>query len=481
MIFPDLLFTGTRPGKKLDVFVFDDMKLNSMIKEDVIEIMRSVCNSTDILARQEMFKEIFLNSALRGHLYKLKENMDRILQLATRYGAIRCENEKYLVFLVLTDAVMNFYYKAAEYESTPALYKRFRDFFKKQTEESNYDLIRTELDKNLISAEPLLYMTYKNINETLRISSERPVTYMSQLIKCSKDLNIENVQPQNMAPHLINPVLINSAARLYPEIFKAAKTFYEKFHDFYNGKLLIYKSSLDFYLEIYEFTEKIKKHGISFCYPVISADKKINIFSAYDVTLLTKGETEIIPNDAYFDKSDPFFYLTGANGGGKTTYLRTVGITCLLFLNGCPAPCVNAEIYPLSSVYTHFPRDERFNGAGRNADEIIRVDEILSNIDGNSLVLLNETFSTTSEENSVMLTENLANKLYDNGEFGVYVTHVHAIENTKISYLNVLIDRDDSNRRTFKVAKQQSVYSSFAYDILKKYALTKEDLSIRFK
>ena len=60
--------------------------------------------------------------------------------------------------------------------------------------------------------------------------------------------------------------------------------------------------------------------------------------------------TNIVPNDILFNEKT-FFFLTGANGGGKTTYLRSVGIAVILFLSGCPIPCEGAEIYPLDNVY----------------------------------------------------------------------------------------------------------------------------------
>ena len=59
----------------------------------------------------------------------------------------------------------------------------------------------------------------------------------------------------------------------------------------------------------------IMSKGIPVCFPKIAETKKIDISSAYDITLLTKGETNIIPNDVYFDEKEPFFYLTGGGLG----------------------------------------------------------------------------------------------------------------------------------------------------------------------
>lgn len=86
-----------------------------------------------------------------------------------------------------------------------------------------------------------------------------------------------------------------------------------------------------------------------------SDGRAIKLTQAYDITLLEKDEHNIIPNDVELTEKEPLFFLTGANGGGKTTYLRTVGVSVTMFLCGAPAPCAAAEIAPLKCVYTHFP------------------------------------------------------------------------------------------------------------------------------
>ena len=224
----------------------------------------------------------------------------------------------------------------------------------------------------------------------------------------------------------------------------------------------------------------MRRAGIPLCYPTIAAERMVEVHDAYDITLMTKDEMKIIPNDISFHAEEPFFYLTGANGGGKTTYLRAVAVTLLLFMAGCPIAAENAVIYPPDSLFTHFPRDERFDRIGRFEDEERRVNDILDRMSGNSVVLLNETYSTTSEESAVELTNKLADRLYDAGVYGIYITHQHGLGETRIPYLNVVVDRDDANRSTYKVAKRRNEQGSLALDVLRRYRLTAEDLAERF-
>jgi DNA mismatch repair protein MutS len=486
MNYPDLMFLAGSSGVKIDTSVFEDLKLTAMIREDIIEAMRTPCGAQDIIARQSMFRSI-ANPETRAHIKKLSQDIDTVSSLAERFAKARCDNEKHIIYLNLAQAVSLFFSDAAFYECDNILYKRFRDYFVERLNRENYKQLAADVAQIIPKAEGALQSNFKLADNTLRISAEIPETYMAHLLICASNLGLSGVQSQHMVPKLLDPTIINAMARLYPEIFAGISAFYNKHKNFFEPEILRYKVEIDFYLVMADVFDRIHAAGIPMSFPKITDTKRIDIINAYDVTLITKGETSVIPNDIYFDESEPFFYLTGANGGGKTTYLRTVGVTCLLFINGCPAPCDRAEIFPLSSLFTHFPHDERFNNTGRYAEEQSRIDIILNSIsettasEGCSLVLLNETYSTTSEEKARSLTTSLADRLYHSGDFGVYVTHQHNVGETEIPYLNVLIDHGDQNRRTFKVAKQKSVYSSYAYDILKKYALTKEDLDRRFK
>ena len=131
-------------------------------------------------------------------------------------------------------------------------------------------------------------------------------------------------------------------------------------------------------------------------------------------------------------------------------------------------------------MFTHFPQDERFEADGRYADEQRRVGEILSAHGGNSLILLNETYATTNEELAVTSTLELTDKLKRSGSFTLYITHQHGLESAGVPFLSVIVDRDDQNRRTYRIARRQEAEGSYASDILRRYALDEEALKRRF-
>ncbi len=481
MIFPDLIYTGEMPAVTLDPIVFEDMKLNSMIREDITEVMGRLCGGEDIAARQAVFAALD-EGDVTDYFEGLARIAAKMADLDEAYREARCDEERQYIFLHLIRSVCDFVHAAAggKDESDSLFVRRFIGAFR----EYAADKLFCELDRR--SASVLEDMTDVTKNsfiiegEHLKVVRTCEDTLSERIRRCASDLGIAQLPEKKPVERRLTVDTVKAIAGLYPAQAGALSELYESYHKVYDADICKYRVQLDFYLQIKALMKKIASYGIPVRYPRLTEEKKIEIRSAYDVTLLTKQNGGIIPNDISFSKEEPFFYLTGANGGGKTTYLRTVGNAVLLALCGCPVPCEDAELYPMKRLYTHFPRDERFDNTGRFVDEEMRIAKITADADDESLVLLNETYSTTNEETATRLTAELADKLHSAGVFGIYITHQHGLDSGKIPYLNVVIDTDDGNRRTYKVARRKESAGSFARDILVKYRLTAEQLKARF-
>jgi Mismatch repair ATPase (MutS family) len=465
---------------KTDFCVYDDLKLTSLISGDVIAVIENPCCAADIIHRQNMFRTLE-NTAVLDCFKLLADNMARLDNLDSAYSTARTDNEKHIIFAALMDALMTFMKNAvADKNNTCELYERFRMYFTTELEKNHYKKVIADLSGLDESVKLIRANIFKIHGENIKIAKGTPVTFIDRIAECADNLGLNGLNIRMSVNKQLASTITDTIADLYPEEMRQFKEFYEANKNYYIKDILRYKTEIAFYLEFIKVFNDIKSNGIPMCYPTVAESRKINVTDAYDITLLTKNQKSIIPNDIDFDDNEPFFYLTGANGGGKTTYLRTVGITVMMFLNGCPTACRKAEIYPMYKVFTHFPRDERFENTGRFDEEQARVDGIIAQTDSDSLVLLNETYSTATEEDAVALTGKLADTIYKGDAYGIYITHQHGISETEIPYLNVVVDRNDENRRTYKVAKRRNEHGSYAADVLKKYSLTRETLSERF-
>ncbi len=479
MTYPSLLYIAKPQNTPTDMTVFEDVKLTALLGEDACEAMQIPLDAENILARQEFFREIEDDgffARLKG-LYSITE---KIAAYHDRYVSGATEIERNCALVGLLTSYTEFCTASASLDGKGAIAGRFTDFFKSEIDKPYFKRLKSDCDATVERVAELGRHMLFISGETIRVSQNPPESFVSRIARCASELGIKGDADAEKSFRPLASPIIDAAVSLYPDAVNAISRFCEDNRVFFEKQLLEYKTALAFYLRMAEVFARVRRADIPLCYAKIADKRIINVHDAYDITLMTKDEMKIIPNDISFSADEPFFYLTGANGGGKTTYLRAVGVTLLMFVAGCPIAAESAEIYPPDAIFTHFPRDERFDRIGRFEDEERRVNDIIDRLTSNSLVLLNETYSTTSEESALELTGKLAERLYGAGVYGIYITHQHGLGETKIPYLNVVVDRDDANRRTYKVAKRRNEQGSLALDVLKRYRLTAEALTERF-
>ncbi len=474
-----LLFTSPKIKSSPD-FICEDLKLDLLFPPEVLEIFLFRPTSENITRRREMFAELLKSPSLYDGLSELQQILLRASELYRSLNRAICEAADIYVFPHLFSAVSEFSHKASCLSAHSAALSEFSEEFKALCALSEFqeaEGVIPELINELKSASVFFIKTDQG---NARLQKENDSDITSALLECARELNIE-LQPKDSGKVVLQKGLAEGIQRLNPTVFEKAAVFYKNYRTLISGEIFEYLNELKFILNVTDFTRNAENSGLPCAFPEISKGKELHLSSVYDITLLKKEGTVIVPNDINFTENEPFFYLTGANGGGKTTYLRAVGCAVLMFSAGAPVFCEGGECPVFDSVLTHFPRDERFEGSGRFFDEIRRVDELLTYQSGNSLILLNETYATTGEDKAREYTDDLARRLYQSGNFGLYITHQHDVKEAQIPFLGVVVDESDSNRRTYRIEKRRLPPKSFAKDILEKYGLTRERLKELFK
>ena len=478
-MLPSLLYLKGKGGKTIPPHVFDDLQLTQLLKRDAITVSSAVCGPDDILARHDVFRSLEAPD-VRSHFVALHRSVTTLSRLDAQLASAKCESERNAIFVTLMHEYRDFMRRASKSVGSGTFCSNFSSYFANECDTQRFASLSEAVDRLFPAMTEMQYNVLKIDGEKYRLAPGKMPTYIEALKKRTEELGIEPPQLLAAPPRSLSPAIIGATARLYPSLFAQFAQFREQFAHQYDRSVLAYRAELGFYLALCKLFDRVREAGIPLTYPRLAKKRVYRVRDAYDITLLAKNVTNIIPNDIDFTPEEPFFYLTGANGGGKTTYLRAVGVSAVFLLWGCPMPCHAAEVHPPSCLFTHFPRDERFESKGRSFDEVDRVNEILAAADGNSMALFNETYSATSEDKAVSMTQELAQKLYDSKIFGLYITHQHGLADHGVPFLNVVIDREDNNRRTFKVERRRAVSGSFARDVLKKYGLTREALEERF-
>lgn len=286
--------------------------------------------------------------------------------------------------------------------------------------------------------------------------------------------------------HRADGAVVDAYCAVYPDVLDKARRLSEEYAllltEYWQMEdILLYSREIGFAREAALYTRRVEEMGYPTCLPTPSGERCVRLRDLRDVSLLGREMrgADVVPNDVTMQDDARFFYVTGANGGGKTTFLRSLGIAVLFFLTGCPVAARSGEIWPFARLCTHFPSQENFEDTGRFVDELRRADEIRSAADADTMALFNETFSGTDEKKSEEYSRRLAEDIHAAGAFGLYVTHIHSLTHGKIPTLAAVIDENDENRRTYRISRMDGTDCSFAGDILKKYRLTEEGLAER--
>ena len=249
---------------------------------------------------------------------------------------------------------------------------------------------------------------------------------------------------------------------------------------------------LVFYTRWAEYIEKKEQEGWSFCKPQVRKKRGkaagMEAEGLYNLKLIATEKPEnVIPNDLAFDPEKRVYVLTGANRGGKTTVTQAVGQLFILAQSGISVPAARFSYDPADSVLTHFPADEdKTLDLGRLGEECRRFRELFVRCTPDSLLLLNETFSTTSFEEGYFIAADAVRAILGRGTRTIYNTHMHKLAQDLDTVINSgnaegkavsLVAETKEGRHSFRVRIAPPEGQSFARDIAEKYGVTYESLT----
>jgi DNA mismatch repair protein MutS len=194
-----------------------------------------------------------------------------------------------------------------------------------------------------------------------------------------------------------------------------------------------------FYVQAAMLARRVESMGLPVCLPEIApiAARTSEIADCYNLQLALHLSSNlpgqdvgrrVVANDVSLGSDGRIVILTGPNQGGKTTYMQAIGQAQVLAQAGLFVPGKSARISPVDGIYTHYPAEERLElGTGRFGDEARRIRAIFEQVTRRSLVLLNESLSTTNLADSLYLAQDIVRVLRRIGLRAIYTTHLHEL------------------------------------------------------
>ena len=457
----------------------EDSRLSELITSNAMSILMHPCSAEGINARQIFIRELEEDKEKYNCCLRLKADLVTLDSCEISRRSSVSDGEKAFKTIRQLKAFTSCIDRILDIKSESPLVKRLQDFW--NVENKDYiDGIRADIKEGEALIDSIGEFIFRLDSSGFSVMKNTGgVDYVDELNCICRNLDIKITPPSRMNLR-IEGAISDGLELLYPKVFKRLYEIEKKYIDLPERQVFGYKKELDFCYEIIELKKKAEANGIASCYPRISEKICFTAENAHDISLLHKKSEKIVPNDISFADDTKFCFLTGANGGGKTTYLRTVTINLILGVCGCPVFCSSATVYPFKRVMTHFPEDERFSDIGRLVEEQKRIRQMLDIADDKCFILFNETFSGTDDVKGCRMTMETVDEIKKKNALGLFVTHFHEVVKMNLPMLSTMIDENNDNRRMFKIVmKNGGINSSFANDILKKYRLDRVSLENR--
>ena len=237
------------------------------------------------------------------------------------------------------------------------------------------------------------------------------------------------------------------------------------------GFFAMLRAELGFYVGCLNLHERLQAAGGTTCYPipVAGGSPALSASDLYDVPLTLQLDTRAVGSDVDAD-GKALVLVTGANQGGKSTFLRSVGVAQLMLQSGM---FVAAERFAASvrpGLFTHYRREEDTEmRSGKLDEELSRMSVIADAIGPGCLLLCNESFSATNEREGSEIARQAVRALLEGGVTVVFVTHLYDLGSRLHAQrletaLFLRAEREADGRRTFRIVEGEPLPTSYGED-----------------
>jgi len=312
---------------------------------------------------------------------------------------------------------------------------------------------------------------------------QEPLSASTGLRVLSTDWELPPVQANSGWMSYVETRILDLVAQLFPEPFRALEKFSSRWPRFRDQVLMDFEREVQLYLAYLDLVTRLQDTGNHFCYPTFATNtRSLKAKESYDISLaweLGKNGQHPVPNSFHLENNECILLVTGPNHGGKTSFARAIGQLHHLGMLGFPVPGLKAEISFTDRIFTHFERketNERFTG--KLKEDLVRIHNALDSATSSSIMILNETFSSTSVADARYLASRVIHTMLQKRIRGAYVTFLDELVNISDQMVSMvaLVDPHDPTKRTYRLERRSPMGMAYALVLAERYGLTRESI-----
>jgi DNA mismatch repair ATPase MutS len=232
------------------------------------------------------------------------------------------------------------------------------------------------------------------------------------------------------------------------------------------------RAELAFYVGCLNLHERLLSQGEPLCFPTPApAGTRRHEFSGLSDVCLSLNMGRRVVSNTVNAGGRSLIIITGANQGGKSTFLRSIGLAQIMMQCGmfvC-AEVFSAELCP--ALFTHYKREEDATmNRGKLDEELARVSDIVDDLRPNSMLLFNESFAATNEREGSEIAKQIVAALLERRIKVFYVTHLYhfarsIFDGNRADTAFLRAERNPDGKRTFRMLEGEPLDTSYGGDL----------------
>ncbi len=258
----------------------------------------------------------------------------------------------------------------------------------------------------------------------------------------------------NVANELKNSMILNLCGNI-SSINSAIKDFF--------AKLL---SEVEFYEAALALRKYMEEKSLPFCMPkFVSMEKGVSAKNLYDLGLASDTDGTVTANNVNMENGK-ILIVTGHNRGGKTTFLKSIGIAQIMAQAGLFVPAEEYYCPVYQGILTHFPSGEDETlGDGKLAEELKRLKKDFHMLKDGGLALFNESFSTTTTKEGAEIGIDVLRAVRASDSHAVFVTHLMEIAENR-NLIGDTLSLTTESAHSHKITEGEPLPNIYAYELL---------------
>ncbi len=455
-----------------DAMAQGDKYLHEVASKAVLQILR---DEDELRYRQDVLRDVLANPLLVRQLYDLtieahvRENKLHSWMYSKSPSSILGRAVEVLqMFVVLLKQLRGIgTYNAQRFSSEG--FKTLFAMLDRELEDDYFISVQDHLNRLkfrhgvLVSA--VLGKGHKGAEYTLRKPDDRPGSWISRLITPKPPAYTWRLQARDESGAKALGELRDRGLDLVANALAQSDDHILSF-------FAMLRTELAFYVGCLNLREQLAKKGqlISFPAPAALGERKLTFRGLYDVCLTFKAAHRVIGNDVNADGKD-FVIVTGANTGGKTTFLRSLGLAQLMMQCGMFVAAESFSANMCSHIFTHYVREEDATmKSGKLDEELSRFSDIVDEISPDAIVLFNESFSATNEREGSEIARQITSALLEKRIKIGFVTHLYdfahgVYDKHMATSIFLRAERQADGGRTFKLIEAEPLQTGYGEDL----------------